>query len=105
MYESTLDLNGIKNMLIQSIKQFYQYYPHLDYLYILSVTGCIIATVAVVVSDLFGSKLLSEAYGLSIFGRAPGNLSGPPFSGKSIYLFNYVVKILQGLSTVMPTTD
>ena len=43
-----------------------------------------------VVSDLFGSKLLSEAYGLSIFGRAPGNLSGPPFSGMLIYLFSPV---------------
>ena len=71
-----------------------QYYLHLDDSYILSFTGCIIATIAVVVSDLFGSKLLSEAYGLSIFGRAPGNLSGPPFSGKSIYLLSHVVRLL-----------
>ena len=49
-------------------------------------TGCIVATLAIIVSDLFGPKLLSDAYGLSIFARGPGNLIGSPFSGTVVYI-------------------
>ena len=68
--ETFIGLNAIE-LLIELFFFFYFLTP-----------GCIVALVAIVVSDLFGSRLLSDAYGLSPFARGPGDLLGTPLSGK-----------------------
>ena len=51
-------------------------------------SGCLIAILVVVFSDMFGSRLLSNVYGMATFAGAPGQFIGPPLSGKIFLLSN-----------------
>ena len=52
-------------------------------------SGCLIALLVVVFSDMFGSRLLSNIYGLATFAGAPGQFIGPPLSGKYMYKLGF----------------